>query len=61
MARTKNPNVGALLTEGGGHVGFASYARDWFYSVILSFFDPVRGAEATVERADDALSENAKK
>lgn len=61
VARTKNPNVGALLTEGGGHVGFASYARDWFYSVILSFFDPVRGAEATAERGSTVMSENVKK
>jgi predicted alpha/beta-fold hydrolase len=61
VARTKNPNVGALLTEGGGHVGFASYSRDWFYSVILSFFDPVRGAEATMERGSTGVCESVRK
>jgi predicted alpha/beta-fold hydrolase len=48
VARTRNSNVAVIMTEGGGHVGFASYARDWFYSVILGFFDREHGAAATV-------------
>lgn len=37
-ATVSNPNVGVMMLEGGGHVGFAAYARDWFYSLILAFF-----------------------
>ncbi|MBI5863827.1 MAG: alpha/beta fold hydrolase [Planctomycetes bacterium] len=44
MATTKNPNVAAIVLEGGGHVGFAAYAKDWFYSLILGFFDQQNGA-----------------
>lgn len=46
-ARTRSLNVGVIMTEGGGHVGFASYSRDWFYSLILAFFDREHGAAAT--------------
>jgi predicted alpha/beta-fold hydrolase len=43
MATVHNPNVGAVLLPGGGHIGFAPYARRYFYSLILNFFDPRRG------------------
>lgn len=46
IARFPNPNVAAIVLPGGGHVGFAPYARDYFYSLILSFFDPHDGAAA---------------
>lgn len=44
LATTDNPNVSAIVLEGGGHVGFAAYAKDWFYSLILGYFDPETGA-----------------
>ncbi|MDP6044044.1 MAG: alpha/beta fold hydrolase [Phycisphaerae bacterium] len=42
-AGLKNPNVATIVLPTGGHIGFAPYAKDWFYSLILSFFDPARG------------------
>ncbi|MEP0844203.1 MAG: alpha/beta fold hydrolase [Phycisphaerae bacterium] len=47
IADTSNPNVAALILPGGGHIGFQAYARRHFYSLILGFFDPRRGAAAT--------------
>lgn len=54
IAMTKNPNVSAIVLEGGGHVGFAAYARDWFYSLILGYFDPETGAAKFAERQRSA-------
>lgn len=39
MAMTENPNVAGLILPGGGHVGFAAYARAYYFSLILNFFD----------------------
>jgi len=46
IARTDNPLVAALILDGGGHVGFVSYARRYYYSLIINFFDPQVGAAA---------------
>ncbi|MGE0479206.1 MAG: alpha/beta fold hydrolase [Phycisphaerae bacterium] len=46
VARTDNPNVAAIVLRGGGHVGFAPYARDFFYSLVFAFFDPRYGPAA---------------
>ena len=43
MATVENPNVAAIVLPSGGHIGFAPFAKDWYYSMILSFFDPRRG------------------
>ena len=40
VARTPNPNVAGLVLPGGGHVGFAPYAKAYYYSLIMNFFDP---------------------
>jgi len=42
-AEVKNPNVATIILPTGGHIGFAPYAKNWLYSMILSFFDPVKG------------------
>ena len=39
----KNPNVATIVLPTGGHIGFAPYAKSWYYSMILSFFDPAKG------------------
>ncbi|MFQ5429584.1 MAG: alpha/beta hydrolase family protein [Phycisphaerae bacterium] len=52
IARVSNPNVAAIILYSGGHVGFAAYARSYYYSLILGFFDPVSGAAATARPAD---------
>ncbi|MFO0837417.1 MAG: alpha/beta fold hydrolase [Phycisphaerae bacterium] len=44
IASLPNRNVAALMLPGGGHVGFAPYARSFFYGLILAYFDPVTGA-----------------
>lgn len=46
MSCVQNPNVAALVLPGGGHVGFAAYARPYYYSLLLNFFDPRRGPAA---------------
>jgi predicted alpha/beta-fold hydrolase len=61
MAGVDNPNVAALILPGGGHVGFAAYARAYSFSLILNFFDPVGGCAAappiTIAAEDQALPE----
>lgn len=46
IATVENPGVAAIVLPGGGHVGFAPFARAYFYSLILGFFDPTTGAAA---------------
>ncbi len=47
IAKTPNPNVAAVVLSGGGHVGFAAYARAYYFSLIINFFDTTRGPGAT--------------
>ena len=46
IVQTQNPNVAAVVLPGGGHVGFGPYAPEYFYGLMLSFFDPIYGAAA---------------
>jgi predicted alpha/beta-fold hydrolase len=46
IKRTPNPNVTAIVLPGGGHVGFAPFARKYFYSLVVNFFDPRTGPAA---------------
>lgn len=46
MATVDNPKVAAIVLPSGGHIGFAPFARDWYFSTILNFFDPVLGPAA---------------
>ncbi|MCG3178716.1 MAG: hypothetical protein BIFFINMI_01045 [Phycisphaerae bacterium] len=46
VAWTSNPNVSAVIIPGGGHDGFAPYARRWYYSMVMDFFDPTNGPAA---------------
>ena len=46
IARVDNPLVAAIVLPGGGHVGFAPYARSYYFSLIANFFDPACGAAA---------------
>lgn len=50
MATSDNSNVAALVLAGGGHVGFAAYARAYYYSLILNFFSPEGGPRIASER-----------
>jgi predicted alpha/beta-fold hydrolase len=45
-AMTSNSNFMALMLPGGGHIGFQAYARKYFYSLIVDFFDPQYGVAA---------------
>ncbi|MBI5763012.1 MAG: alpha/beta fold hydrolase [Planctomycetes bacterium] len=38
FARIKNPNVAGLVLPSGGHVGFAAWARAYYFSLIVNFF-----------------------
>jgi predicted alpha/beta-fold hydrolase len=40
FARVQNPNVGVILLAQGGHMGFSALSADYYYSVLLNFFDP---------------------
>jgi len=46
MAQTSNPNVAAIVTPSGGHIGFAPCAPAWYYSLLINYFDPASGPAA---------------
>ena len=50
IATIDNPRVAATILPGGGHVGFAAYAREYYFSLIVSFFDAATGAAAPARR-----------
>ncbi len=56
-AVTDNPLVASMVMRGGGHVGFAPYNPSYFYSLIVSFFDPRTGAAACVRQQAGARTE----
>lgn len=39
MAKSPNPNAAAVVLPGGGHIGFAAYAKAYYYNLIVNFFD----------------------
>jgi len=47
-AMTKNPYIAFLVLPSGGHVGFAAWARSYYFSLIINYFDMYRGAAAAV-------------
>jgi len=49
MTAVDNPMVAAIVLPTGGHIGFAPFARNWYFSTLLSFFDPIVGAGAVAE------------
>lgn len=51
MAGTSNPNIAALVLPSGGHTGFAAYARAYYYSLMVNFFDIARGPASNAMRA----------
>jgi len=46
IATIANPKVAAVILPSGGHVGFAAYAKEYYFSLVANFFDPVAGAVA---------------
>ena len=40
FSRQHNPNIGVILLREGGHIGFTAYSTDYYYSLMLNFFDP---------------------
>ena len=55
MATVDNPNVAAVLLPGGGHVGFPAYCRSYYFSLIVSFFDPEAGPTAETPPAASTI------
>ena len=49
-AELDNPNVAAIILPGGGHNGFAAYARSYYYNLILHFFNSRPTENAVVAR-----------
>ena len=43
FGRTTNPNVGVILLKEGGHMGFTALSADYYYSLMVNFFDPRTG------------------
>ena len=37
FAKTGNPQVAGLILPGGGHIGFAAYAKNYYYNLIVNF------------------------
>jgi predicted alpha/beta-fold hydrolase len=40
FAHVKNPNIGIIMLQQGGHMGFPALSADYYYSVMLNFFNP---------------------
>lgn len=59
IAQVRNPAVAAVVLPGGGHCGFAPYARRYYYNLLLGFFDRDRGAAACLQRYFAAMPEPA--
>ena len=38
FAKTDNPHVAGMILPGGGHIGFAAFAKDYYFSLIVNFF-----------------------
>ena len=55
VATTDNPNVAALILPGGGHVGFAAYAKEYYFGLVAKFFDPDTGPSAVGATASPAM------
>lgn len=55
VSTVENPLVAAAVLPNGGHVGFAAYAKEYYFSLITNFFDPQVGP-AGVARSDAAAS-----
>ena len=51
MASVRNPRVAAVVLPSGGHVGFAGYSPRYYLSLIINFFDPIRGAAVGIQPA----------
>jgi hypothetical protein len=45
-----HPFVSAVVLSGGGHVGFAPFAKDYFYSLIANYFDARVGVAASMKQ-----------
>jgi predicted alpha/beta-fold hydrolase len=43
MGPLKNPNCGAIILSQGGHMGFPALSADYYYSLMLNYFDPKTG------------------
>jgi predicted alpha/beta-fold hydrolase len=51
FARVKNPNVGVIILKEGGHMGFSALSADYYYSLMLNFFDPGTAPGIAAERS----------
>ncbi len=49
MVTVDNPNVAGIMLPRGGHIGFAPYASEWYYNLILNYFDPDVGVATMSE------------
>ncbi len=55
VATTDNPNVASVILPGGGHVGFAAYAKAYYFGLVARFFDPETGPSAVGATASPAM------
>jgi hypothetical protein len=46
FSRVKNPNIGVVLLAQGGHMAVSAYATDYYYTLLLNFFNPATGPAA---------------
>ena len=40
FSRVNNPNIGVILLNRGGHMGFSALSAAYYYSLMTAFFDP---------------------
>ena len=46
FSRVHNPNIGVVMLKEGGHMGFSALSADYYYSLMMNFFDPKTGPVA---------------
>jgi len=61
ISTVDNPQVAALMLPDGGHVGFAAYAKAYYYNLIANFFDPTYGAAHSSRVEHTAIAGNVSK
>ncbi|NOX57484.1 MAG: alpha/beta hydrolase [Planctomycetes bacterium] len=56
VSTTDNPNVATVILPGGGHVGFAAYAKEYYFNLVANFFDPTNGPSPVPVRTSTLIN-----
>jgi predicted alpha/beta-fold hydrolase len=54
FGRVRNPNIGVVMLKGGGHMGFSALSADYYYSLMINFFDRTTSPRAVAQVGERA-------